>query len=243
MEALPSPQYNHFFFAASKMLKEPLEKWLSEMETLPACIVSDICLPWTSTVRSKFNIPRVVFHGISHSWCRPSLTQLNSPRHSYLWQRIRNKTWKHAIDQFKAAELSAEGILVNTFEELEKMYVREYEKVVRKIWCIGPLSLHDKLILDRLGREDKENKSSMDELKDVLIFFLPKSLVLWYMSVSAACLALGLHRWKELALGLEESSHPFIWVIGKNDCCEEIQKWLEVESFEERNRGRGVIYS
>ena len=65
LDTLPSPQYKHLFFSASNMLKEPLEKWLSELETLPTCMVSDICLPWTTTVASKFKIPRVVFHGIS----------------------------------------------------------------------------------------------------------------------------------------------------------------------------------
>lgn len=151
------------------------------------------------------------------------------------------KAWKHAIDQFKAAELSAEGILVNTFEELESMYVRGYEKVVRKIWCIGPLSLHDKLILDRFGREDNHNKTSTDETELCLNFLSSKKPC----SVVYACFGslsrIRASQLKELALGLEASSHPFIWVIGKNDCCEEIEKWLEEESFEERNRGRGII--
>lgn len=62
MDTVPSPQYQPLFFAACNMLKEPLEKWLSELETLPSCIVSDICLPWTTDVASKFKIPRVVFY-------------------------------------------------------------------------------------------------------------------------------------------------------------------------------------
>ncbi|KAK2364225.1 scopoletin glucosyltransferase [Trifolium repens] len=37
-----------------------------------------------------------------------------------------------AIDQFKESELSAQGILVNTFEELEKNYVRGYENIAEK---------------------------------------------------------------------------------------------------------------
>jgi UDP-glucosyl transferase 73C len=38
--------------------------------------------------------------------------------------------------QFKEFELSAQGKLVNTFEELEKNYVRGYENVTKKFWCI-----------------------------------------------------------------------------------------------------------
>ncbi|KAE9621795.1 putative flavonol 7-O-beta-glucosyltransferase [Lupinus albus] len=67
IDTLPSLEYQPRFFAASNMLKEPLEKWLSQIETLPSCIISDICLPWTASIASKFNIPRVIFHIVSCS--------------------------------------------------------------------------------------------------------------------------------------------------------------------------------
>ncbi|XP_027349161.1 UDP-glycosyltransferase 73C3-like [Abrus precatorius] len=255
MDTLPSPQYQHPFFAASNMLKEPLEKWLSEWETLPSCMVSDICLPWTSNVASKFKIPRFVFHGIScftllcsHnislSKVHESATSMSTPfvvpdlpdtiefTKAQLPDAIKmdSKAWKHAIDQFKAAELSAEGILVNTFEELENMYVKGYEKVVRKVWCIGPLFLHDKLMLDK----------SMDESECLNFLSSNKPCSIIYVCFGSMSRIMA-SQLKELALGLEASSHPFIWVIGKNDCCEELEKWLEEKKFEEKNRGRGVI--
>ncbi|KAK2418288.1 UDP-glycosyltransferase 73C6 [Trifolium repens] len=43
-----------------------------------------------------------------------------------------SKALKVAIVQFKESELSAQGILVNTFEELEKNYVRGYENIAEK---------------------------------------------------------------------------------------------------------------
>ncbi|TKY62081.1 UDP-glycosyltransferase 73D1 [Spatholobus suberectus] len=90
MYTLPSPQYQQSFFAASNMLKEPLKKWLSELETLPTCIVSDICLPCTTNTASKFKILRVVFrgiscfsvlcsHNISHSKVHESVTSMSKP--------------------------------------------------------------------------------------------------------------------------------------------------------------------
>jgi hypothetical protein len=33
--------------------------------------------------------------------------------------------------------------------------VYDYEKVAEKVWCIGPLFLHDKLTFDKFGKEDK----------------------------------------------------------------------------------------
>jgi UDP-glucosyl transferase 73C len=161
MDALPSPKYQPLFFAACNMLKEPLENWLSELEKLPSCIVSDICLPWTSNVASKFNIPRVVFHGIScftllcsHNinlskvhervdsmstlFVVPNLPDKIEFTKAQLPEAMKqdSKAWKEAIDQFKESELSAQGILVNTFEELEKNYVRGYENIAEKVWCI-----------------------------------------------------------------------------------------------------------
>ncbi|KAJ1418909.1 UDP-glycosyltransferase family, conserved site [Sesbania bispinosa] len=232
MDTLPSPEYGSLFFSASNMLQEPLEKWLSELETVPSCIVSDVCLPWTSIVASKFKIPRVVSHFVScfSLLCSHSikssrvLESVTSMSEKFVVPDLPDRieftkaqlpdamkrdatAWKQAVQQFKAAELSSQGILVNTFEELESMYVRGYEKVAKRVWCIGPLSLHDK----RFG---SDNMASMDE------------------DGSES---------KGASLGLEASNHPFIWVIGKKNCSDELEKWLKGENFEERNKGRGFV--
>lgn len=144
-------------------------------------------------------------------------------------------------DEFKKAELSAQGILVNTFEELEKMYVKGYEKVVKKIWCIGPLSLTDKLISQRYKIDDRDNESP-DESESECLKFLnsnkPSSVIYVCFGSLYRLQALQL---KELALGLEASNYPFIWVIKKDDVSAELEKWVEEERYEERIKGRGLI--
>jgi UDP-glucosyl transferase 73C len=45
----------------------------------------------------------------------------------------------------------------------------------------------------------------------------------------------------ELALALEASKRPFIWVIREGNKSEELEKWISEERFEERNKGRGLI--
>ncbi|KAJ1376400.1 UDP-glycosyltransferase family, conserved site [Sesbania bispinosa] len=258
MDSLPSPEYRSLFFAASNMLQEPLEKWLSELETVPSCIVSDVCLPWTSIVASKFKIPRVVSHFVScfSLLCSHSikssrvLESVTSMSEKFVVPDLPDRieftkaqlpdamkrdatAWKQAVQQFKAAELSSQGILVNTFEELESMYVRGYEKVAKKVWCIGPLSLHDK----KFG-----NKASMDESESECLNFLNSNKPCSVIYVCFGSMShLSSSQLKELALGLEASNHPFIWVIGKKDCSDELEKWLKGENFEERNKGRGFI--
>ncbi|GLJ07718.1 hypothetical protein SUGI_0073170 [Cryptomeria japonica] len=53
-------------FISSHKLSQPFEEWLeqimAEPSRKPACIISDLFLPWTAQSASKFGIPRVVFH-------------------------------------------------------------------------------------------------------------------------------------------------------------------------------------
>ncbi|KAK7245040.1 hypothetical protein RIF29_39870 [Crotalaria pallida] len=265
LDTLPSLEYLPNFYAASNMLKEPLEEWLSQLEAKPSCIICDVCLPWTSSIASKFNIPRVVFHGIScftlfcsHnialSKVRESVTSMTKPfvvldlpdRIEFTKAQLPDalkqdsKGWSDVLDQFKKAELSAQGVLVNSFEELEMLYVKGYEKVVKKVWCVGPLSLHDKLFLNKFGIDGDDNASIHDDSEcfNFLNSRKPCSVIyVCFGSMSRFTTSL----LKELAMGLEASNHAFIWVIGKKVCSQELEEWLAEENFEERNKGKGVL--
>lgn len=90
---------------------------------------------------------------------------------------------------------------MNTFEELEKKYVEEYQKTKKKkkkIWCMGSVAdcsvdAHTNRSMKWLNERNKSN------------------------TVVYACFGslshLSSSQLKELALGLESSNHPFIWVI------------------------------
>ncbi|XP_041024951.1 UDP-glycosyltransferase 73C3-like [Juglans microcarpa x Juglans regia] len=262
MDILPSPDLIPQFFEASNMLQKPLEKWLGELASCPSCIISDICLPWTSDVALKFKIPRLVFHGIScfallcsHNVSRSEvLERVTSDSESFLVPDMPDRIeftkaqlpepmkqssdeWRRLIDQFIEAELSAQGIAVNTFEELEPRYVKEYQKVVKKIWCIGPLSLCNKAVSDNF---DRGNKSCIGEPECLrwLDSMEPASVI--YVCFGSLC-NLTDSQLVELALGLEASNRPFIWVIREGDYSTELEKWLVEEKIEERIEGRGLI--
>ena len=60
-----------------------------------------------------------------------------------------------------ATDSASYGVIVNTFEEMESAYVKEYKKAWEdKVWCVGPVSLCNKDCLDMTQRG---NKASIEE--------------------------------------------------------------------------------
>ncbi|WVZ08344.1 hypothetical protein V8G54_021690 [Vigna mungo] len=122
----------------------------------------------------------------------------------------------------KAAK-KAYGIVVNSFEELEAEYVKEYERVTgHKVSCVGPVSLCNK---DDTEKALRNKRKSSDENKYM------KWLDSWsVMSVIYVCLG-SLNRATpeqliELGLGLEATKRPFIWVLRGAYGREEMEKRL-----------------
>nr|POE85996.1 udp-glycosyltransferase 73c2 [Quercus suber] len=138
----------------------------------------------------------------------------------------------------REAEQTAFGVIVNSFEELEPAYIREFRKERgEKVWCIGPVSLTNQDNLDKVARG---NKASIDETQCL------KWLDSWKpSSVVYVCLGslgrLSSAQLIELGLGLEASNQPFIWTIRGGDKLEELEKWILEEKFEDRIRGRGLL--
>ncbi|XP_059658423.1 UDP-glycosyltransferase 73C5-like [Cornus florida] len=263
MDTLTSPELPKQFLVASEMLREPLEKLIVVLEPRPSCIISTCAQPWTAQVCQKFNIPRFVFNTIScfTSFCSHNISQnhvqekASTDSASFLVpdmphrieftkaqlpQVIGKKSdgFDDIIKQMKEAELSADGVLVNSFEELEPMYVEAYNKVrSQKIWCIGPVSLCNKDMPDMF---DRGNKASVDSHHCLtwLDSMKPSSVI--YACFGSLC-HISPPQLIEIGLGLEASNHPFIWIIRASDYSTEIEKWLAEERFEERIKQRGLI--
>ncbi|KAI5425760.1 hypothetical protein KIW84_031543, partial [Lathyrus oleraceus] len=118
-------------------------------------------------------------------------------------------------------------------------YVNDYKKVINdKVWCVGPVSLCNK---DDLDKAERGNIASISEHNclEFLDLHKPKSVV--YVCLGSICNLIS-SQLIELALGLEETKIPFIWVIRNGiNKTEELKKWISDEDFEERNKGRGLI--
>ncbi|KAK7396613.1 hypothetical protein VNO78_17740 [Psophocarpus tetragonolobus] len=263
LDTLPSRNLLRNFYVALDMMQEPLEQYLKNHPSPPSCIISDKCLSWTSVIAKKFNIPRLVFHGMS---CFSLLSSYNIKLHNShlscssdsvpfpipgLPQRIEITKAQLPgaffslpdLDDFRQkmleAEMSASGVVVNSFEELEHGCAKEYEEVLNKrVWCIGPVSLSNK---DSLDKFERGNRPSIEEKQclEWLNSMAPRSVI--YVCLGSLC-RLVTSQLIELGLGLEASNQPFIWVVktaGEN--ISELNNWLEDENFDERVSGRGLV--
>ncbi|KAF8395299.1 hypothetical protein HHK36_019242 [Tetracentron sinense] len=264
VDTLPSRESGKNFFIAISMLQQPLEQLLGELQPHPSCIISDKNFPWTSDVARKFHIPRIVFHGTccfslfcshsillskvhesvtseSESFVVPGMPDRIEITKAQLPESINvveSSGMRDVFRSIKEAELITHGVVVNSFEELEPGYVKEYKKTKGdKVWCIGPVSLCNKEILDKVERGNKASIDGNQCLK-WLDSKQPSSVV--YACLGSTCRLIP-SQLIEIGMGLEASNRPFIWVIDGGVKSSELEKLLKEEGFEERTRGKGLL--
>jgi UDP-glucosyl transferase 73C len=249
-------------FHAVSLLHKQADELFDKLSPKPNCIISDFCIPWTSQIAEKHHIPRISFHGFS-SFCLHCmfkaftsniLESINSDSEFFSVPGIpdkilvnkeqvpglvKNENLKEYSEKILEAQMKSYGEIINSFEELEIEYVKGYKKIRNdKVWCVGPVSLCNKDGLDKAQRGNIASISENNCLK-FLDLHKPKSVV--YVCLGSLCNLIS-SQLIELALGLESTKRPFIWVIrdgiGKS---EELEKWISEEKFEERNKGTGLI--
>uniref|UniRef100_A0ACD5YFP2 Uncharacterized protein n=1 Tax=Avena sativa TaxID=4498 RepID=A0ACD5YFP2_AVESA len=244
------------FMEACAALREPLKAHLRH--SAPCCIVSDKMQWWTGDVARELGVPRVTFNGYCgfSSLARyiinrdkvlehvtdenklitiqgfPTPLELTRPQCPGSlsfpgMEKIRDKIYEE--------ELRCDGEVINSFRELETLYIESFEQMRRKkVWTIGPMCLRDSNTMAARG-----NKASMDEAQCLqwLDSMKPGSVIF----VSFGSLACTIpQQLVELGLGLEASKKPFIWVIKAGAKFPEVEEWL-ADGFEERVKDRGMI--
>ncbi|KAL5740901.1 hypothetical protein ACOSQ2_030081 [Xanthoceras sorbifolium] len=264
VDKLPSRDLIENFFHATSLLQQPFEQLFDRLQPPPSCIISGKNLPWTANTASKFKIPLIFFDGMScfafscthklevskahesnsmfESFVVPGLAHRIELTKSQLPEALNPPSsqghLKKVCDHVRSVEHEAEAIVVNTFEELETEYVKEYKRVKgNNVWCIGPVSACNKLNLDKAERGEK---ASVDEKLCLkwLDSWEPGSVI--YACLGSIC-GLTTYQLVELGLGLEASNIPFIWVIRGGEKSDGLEKWILQEGFEERTKGRGLV--
>ncbi|GMI64799.1 don-glucosyltransferase 1, UDP-GLUCOSYL TRANSFERASE 73C5 [Hibiscus trionum] len=259
IDMLYSMEDFHKFFAAVNKMEDAAERSFEELTPRPDCIISDMSLYFTGNIATKFQVPRISFHGFccfallcSHIVNSSKiLEELKSEYEYFTVPGLPNKVeltevqvplipiepWKEIMEPLLEADRASYGVVINTFEDLEPAYVEEYRKV-RKAWCIGPVSLSHK---DELDKAERGNKASIDE----------NQCLKWLdsqepNSVIYACLGsistLKSPELIELGMDLEASNKPFIWVLrGNNTTSNQVETWIKEDGFLERTKGRGLV--
>ncbi|XP_043687541.1 UDP-glucose flavonoid 3-O-glucosyltransferase 7-like [Telopea speciosissima] len=218
-----------------------------------------IIFPWATDIAAKFGIPRLIFHGTSFF----SLCVLDSLKRYTPHENIKSETetfilpglpdkielmrsqlpyhLKTRSDLGKLLERVREskgnccGVLVNSFYELEPSYADHYRKVIgRKAWHIGPVSLSNR---DIAYKAQRGNIASIDEHACLNWLDSKKPNSVLYVSFGSVAHFTD-SQLLEIAMGLEDSGYPFIWVVRSKE--EDEQRWM-LEGFEERIIGKGLI--
>ncbi|KAK1259960.1 UDP-glycosyltransferase 73C3 [Acorus gramineus] len=244
----PSPDLFKRFFKGIELLKQPLERFLSADCDFPppTCVVSDFLLPWTLDVARGLGIPRMVFHGT----CSYSLIVMQSVRRYGLWDTsngpeeetvaitdmpCRFEMKKRLLPvplsgmgmaDFEGravkAEVDSDGVVINSFDELEAKFTEAYEKLMgKKAYNMGPLFLCEGGV-----QAERGNKSSIDQDKCLswLDSHEPGSVV--YVSFGSLTW-LGLKQAMEIGEAMKGSGRPVVWVVKqRKGGSEEIESWV-----------------
>ncbi|KAJ6995309.1 hypothetical protein NC653_017938 [Populus alba x Populus x berolinensis] len=230
-----------------------------ESETPPLCVISDFFLGWTLASCQALGIPRLVFHGMGvlslvigrSAWVHaPQLrsTSMFEPldmpdlklpftltRADLPGDLIYSTNQDDPASQFSREVMEADaqswGVIVNSFEELEKTHVPSLESFYMdgaKAWCLGPLFLHDKSEGLEKSTAQKDSSTLTQWLNEQV---KPDSVIYVSFGTQADVSDAQLD---EVAFGLEESGSPFIWVARS-------KTWSLPGGMEEKIKGRGLI--
>ncbi|KAG2296442.1 hypothetical protein Bca52824_043111 [Brassica carinata] len=235
IDSLDSMELMVPFFKAVNMLEEPVMKLVEEMKPRPNCLISDLLLPYASKIARTFNIPKIVFNGMScfcilymHILRRnlEILKSLNSDNEYFFVPSFPDRVeftkpqvpvdadasgdWKEFMDELVEAENTSYGVILNTFQDLEAAYY------------IGPVSLCNKLGEDKAERG---NKAVIDQDECFKWLDSKEEGSVLYVCLGSIC-NLPLSQLKEIGLGLEKSKRPFIWVIRGWEKYNELDEWF-----------------
>ncbi|XP_042451768.1 scopoletin glucosyltransferase-like [Zingiber officinale] len=236
------------FFEGIYMLEDPFRRALAELR--PDAVVSDWFLPWTFDVAEEFRIPRLAFHGYSAFALCANASLLYAPppppppgdegSTSFVVpgfpRRLEMPTSQlpdlsklepvvvKIFQQIAEWETRSFGVVVNSFYDLETEFADHLRRAIwRRAWLVGPVASAKSFSHDG---DDLSVSRWLDEQQDASVLYVCFGSV---SSIAGAQL-------RELALGLEASGHPFIWVVRTDDAAAE-PSWRPA-GFAERTKQR-----
>ncbi|MED6135181.1 hypothetical protein PIB30_043881 [Stylosanthes scabra] len=244
-------------------LHSPLLQWFHSHPSPPKLIISDMFSGWTQNLATHLNIPRIVFSPSgsfalstmyflwSHLPTRQNPndqnelvsfhTLPNSPK--YPWWQISPLFRRYAsgepgselIRDWFQANIASWGLVVNSFNELEKPYLEHLKKELRhdRVWAVGPLlPVNDESFMSQRGGTssvpvndvvswlDKRNE------REVVYLSFGSHVVLSEEQTVAIC------------SGLEKSGVHFVWSVKEGGDDRRVDF---LSGFQDRTAGRGLV--
>ncbi|CAN6178833.1 unnamed protein product [Urochloa humidicola] len=257
------------YFRALAGLRASIERRLRADDAAttpyPTCVVADFCHPWARELAASLGVPRLCFFSMcafcllcQHNVERfEAYAGVDDPNEMVVVPGLEKKVqvsraqapgffrgspgFEKFADEVEQVLTEADGIVTNSFLEMEPEYVAGYAEARRmNVWTVGPVSLYH----HRIGGASatvvaRGNTAAIgaDECLRWLDGKAPGSVV--YVSFGSIAHAEP-KQVVELGLGLEASGHPFIWVVKNADQHgDDVTEFLR--ELEARVAGRGLL--
>ncbi|CAN6450863.1 unnamed protein product [Victoria cruziana] len=236
-EVLTSHDMAVKFFVSVKHLRGPFGRLLEEYS--PDCVIVDAFFYWALTVARERNIPAIVFtitccfshvllaqlHSLKpQEWLsddsdrflvpglpdKIELTKAQLPdAFGFRDAGGHRSEMMEMLEGMAAADDLSDGIVVNSFDELESTYLQFYKDHTRKpVWTVGPVALcHSKQIGSQRGKKsaisEAECSQWLDSKAERSVLYVSFGSI---HNLSEAQLL-------EIEMGLKSSGVFFIWVV------------------------------
>ncbi|KAL0440883.1 UNVERIFIED_CONTAM: UDP-glycosyltransferase 90A1 [Sesamum radiatum] len=248
---LPSMACFFPFVQCTKLMRKSFEKALESLTPPVSCVISDGFLGWTLKSAQKFGVPRFAFFGMGNfsftmyqilgrerphagtnsldePFSMPDFPGLKLTRNDFEppYNDIEpSGPYVEFMAEQMAAAAMSEGIIVNSFYELEQCYADYWNKKFGpKALCVGPLCMAAAAPSEALEKPSYTQFLDGKSAEGEPILYVAFGT---QAEVSAEQL-------QEIAAGLEQSQVSFLWTLKP--------KGLEfLQQFEERVKGRGIV--
>ncbi|GLJ06381.1 hypothetical protein SUGI_0037690 [Cryptomeria japonica] len=218
-----------------------IRKICAEDGCTPLCIISDMFLGWTLDVADMFAIPRICFftsgaYGMllfysmwnhlphtktdTEEFTLPDLPHVSLHR-SQLPITLKMATatdgWSLFYSRQIPRNMRSWGTVCNSFEQLEHDHLEHFRKSTgRPVWVVGPVlppellsSTRSDAVYDKLLQGKEADSEAIFCLRWLDSQNVSSVLYISFGSQNT----ISASNMKELALGLESSGQPFIWVV------------------------------
>uniref|UniRef100_A0A0E0FH18 Glycosyltransferase n=1 Tax=Oryza nivara TaxID=4536 RepID=A0A0E0FH18_ORYNI len=247
VDMLPSKDLFSNFLLACGALREPLAARLRQRRPPASCIISDMMHSWAGDIARELGVPwltDIIYRkNLLKSLTDDEIVKVSGfPTPLELPKARCPGTLcvpglKQISDKIYEAETRSDGRIMNSFQEMESLYIESFERTIgKKIWTIGPMCLCHR---DSNAMAARGNKASMDDAKCLQWLDSKKPGSVIFVSFGSLS-STDPQQLVELGLGLEASKKPFIWVIKAGKKFPEVEEWL-ADGFEERVKDRGMI--